>query len=338
MISIIIIINSILDYPRTSHINLSTSELWKKSVTNPHKLLFSATLSHDPEKLKKLFLFKPILFTSNKSGSVNVESTSAVINSTRTDQYSFPKELEQKFCIIEDKLRPLTMFSLIKDHNWNRFICFTNTATAAHRLSYLLQKLFDKEKKIEELSSNLKPVVRRSVVDQFVSGEIHGLVCTDALARGIDIPNIDVVISYDPPRHITTYIHRIGRTARAGNHGTSLCMVTATELEKVNVILNPMKEYMTFNELCVSSNTEEMYALKYKNALLQLQIALEKEKKNTNNTDSITTHKEKKVSMMDKLKMKIQNEVVSTNAPHVPQSWLLPNYKKQKKFGKFNNK
>lgn len=62
------------------------------------------------------------------------------------------------------------------------------------------------------------------------------IICTDALARGIDIDDIDVVISYDMPRHINTYIHRIGRTGRAGNRGTSITMLIDEERKKFNVI------------------------------------------------------------------------------------------------------
>lgn len=61
------------------------------------------------------------------------------------------------------------------------------------------------------------------------------LVCTDALARGIDIPQVDIVISYDPPRHIKTYIHRIGRTARAGRPGTAITLLNQNEWSDFNV-------------------------------------------------------------------------------------------------------
>lgn len=61
------------------------------------------------------------------------------------------------------------------------------------------------------------------------------IICTDALARGIDIEDIDVVISYDMPRHINTYIHRIGRTGRAGHRGTSITMLIDEERKKFNV-------------------------------------------------------------------------------------------------------
>lgn len=63
------------------------------------------------------------------------------------------------------------------------------------------------------------------------------LISTDALARGIDIVDCDSVISYDPPKNVKTYIHRIGRTGRAGRHGTAFAILTQTQQKqfKVNI-------------------------------------------------------------------------------------------------------
>lgn len=89
--------------------------------------------------------------------------------------------------------------------------------------------------KIEELSSSLTPSTRNSVLLKFQTGKVDGIVCSDALARGMDIPNVDVVISYDAPRHVKTYIHRIGRTARAGRKGTAVTLLAANELNSFQV-------------------------------------------------------------------------------------------------------
>lgn len=89
--------------------------------------------------------------------------------------------------------------------------------------------------KIEEMSSGLTPAIRNSVLLKFQTGKVDGIVCSDALARGIDIPNVDVVISYEAPRHVKTYIHRIGRTARAGRLGIAVTILTANELNAFQV-------------------------------------------------------------------------------------------------------
>ena len=64
------------------------------------------------------------------------------------------------------------------------------------------------------------------------------MICSDALARGIDVPEVDIVISYDCARHIKTHIHRVGRTARAGRPGTAITILSSEEIDKFNVNTN----------------------------------------------------------------------------------------------------
>ena len=73
---------------------------------------------------------------------------------------------------------------------------------------------------------------RVKILSQFKNGKLDILVCTDALARGIDIGRIDYVVSYDCPQFVKTYIHRVGRTARAGSSGTALTLLEKSD-EKV---------------------------------------------------------------------------------------------------------
>lgn len=89
--------------------------------------------------------------------------------------------------------------------------------------------------KIEELSSGLTTNLRSTVLMSFQAGKVDGLICSDALARGIDIHGIDIVISYDAPRHIKTYIHRVGRTARAGRQGLAVTLLTNVEMSSFQV-------------------------------------------------------------------------------------------------------
>lgn len=164
--------------------------------------------------------------------------------------------------------------------------------------------------KIEELSSSLTPSTRNSVLLKFQTGKVDGIVCSDALARGMDIPNVDVVISYDAPRHVKTYIHRIGRTARAGRKGTAVTLLAANELNSFQVhnisvflsisnlldIIFADKEKISLNncifgqsiikdggkqnveELKIIENAEEFKAKDYATALEKMQNALKREK------------------------------------------------------------
>lgn len=124
---------------------------------------------------------------------------------------------------------------LIGKKLWNFKIVCNAHISCICRLSYVLQSLLGSDVKIEELSSGLSPSLRNSVLLKFQTGKIDGIICSDALARGIDIPNVDVVISYDTPRHVKTYIHRIGRTARAGRPGTAVTILLGNELNAFQV-------------------------------------------------------------------------------------------------------
>lgn len=220
---------------------LSYDELNENDLAQPHKLLFSATLSQDPEKLQNLRLFSPKLFTSIVKQFENVDNVGDADNVKKRGEfigkYTTPSELTEKYCLTEAKIKPLTLYTLLKENNWNKFLCFANSGESAHRLSYVLQSLLGDEMKIEELSSSLTPSTRNSVLLKFQTGKVDGIICSDALARGIDMPNVDVVISYDAPRHVKTYIHRIGRTARAGRTGTAITLLVANELNEFQVKL-----------------------------------------------------------------------------------------------------
>ena len=177
----------------------------------PQKLLFSATLSQDPEKINVFNLFQPKLFTTsdNKEDLLKYQARKLqeVQRGNFIGKYTTPAELTENYCITEYKLKPLTLFGLIKQHNWRRFLCFTNTIEASHRLSFVLQTLLGTDLVIEELSSLLPMKFRQKVLQRFSSGDVNGLICSDALARGIDVPNIEVVVSYDLPKDLKIYFH-----------------------------------------------------------------------------------------------------------------------------------
>lgn len=73
---------------------------------------------------------------------------------------------------------------------------------------------------------------RSRILNKFSSGELDVLVCSDALARGIDIGTCDLVVSYDCPQFVKTYVHRVGRTARAGRQGTAVTLLEAEAKEE----------------------------------------------------------------------------------------------------------
>lgn len=160
---------------------LCYNELLQNSSKQPHKLLFSATLSQDPEKLQNLRLFQPKLFTSVLSNldEIRQKFINAAENEPRGEfigKYTTPAELTEKYCLTESRLKPLTLYSLINENKWNKFLCFTNSAESSGRLAFVLTKLFEKSLQIQDLSASINAKERASVLSQFLRGKIHGFV------------------------------------------------------------------------------------------------------------------------------------------------------------------
>lgn len=111
-------------------------DLCDVAMKQPQKMLFSATLSQDPEKLQDLRLFHPKLFTSIVGSLLSTNDNQSVGTNVRGDfvgKFTTPAELTENYCITDEKLKPLTLYALIKENNWNRFLCFTNSGDTAHR-------------------------------------------------------------------------------------------------------------------------------------------------------------------------------------------------------------
>ena len=100
---------------------------------------------------------------------------------------------------------------------------FTSSIESTHRVFLLLQAFG--LPRVEEYSSQLSQKERSKLLKRSKEGLIDVLVCSDGLARGMDLHVVENVINYDAPRAITTYIHRVGRTARAGRHGQCITIL-----------------------------------------------------------------------------------------------------------------
>ncbi|XP_008298982.1 ATP-dependent RNA helicase DDX51 [Stegastes partitus] len=177
------------------------------------KLLFSATLTQNPEKLQQLCLHQPRLFSSIHSHS----NTTAAAPTHKQDRFDFPQGLTEYYVPCTLSKKPLLILHFILRMKLSPVLCFTNSRDTAHRL-YLLVQLFGGIQ-VAEFSSRLSPGERKKTLKSFEQGKIQLLISTDAAARGIDISGVKCVVNYDAPQYIRTYIHRVGRTARAGKAG-----------------------------------------------------------------------------------------------------------------------
>lgn len=166
-------------------------------------LLFSATLSPQIEQLTRQFQYQPVKV------SVKTRDTSANVDQ---DIIRFRQD-EEKIELLHDLL-------IQPDHK--KVLIFGETKHGVEKLS---KSLNERGFKAASIHGNKTQSARQQALKQFKQHEIHILVATDVAARGLDIPAVSHVINYDVPASYEDYVHRIGRTGRAGQTGTALTFV-----------------------------------------------------------------------------------------------------------------
>ena len=172
-------------------------------------LLFSATFSKEIKKLASDFLNHPVM----------VEATP---ENTTVDA------IEQKvYRVAKDKKTGL-IIKLISEGNWKQVLVFTRTKHGANRLC---EKMVKAGISASAIHGNKSQGARTKALAGFKSNSIRVLVATDIAARGLDIPLLPHVINFELPNISEDYVHRIGRTGRAGASGEALSLVSADETE-----------------------------------------------------------------------------------------------------------
>ncbi|MBV9061809.1 MAG: DEAD/DEAH box helicase [Alphaproteobacteria bacterium] len=170
-------------------------------------LLFSATMPNGVAKLAAEMLCDPL----------RVEVTPQAVTVDRVDQHVHFVETAQKRALLTD---------LLKDTKLARVIVFTRTKHHANRVSEHLERAGVSN---DALHGNKSQNARQRALQRFRSGEARVLVATDIAARGIDVDGVTHVINFELPNEPESYVHRIGRTARAGNAGTAIAFCDASE-------------------------------------------------------------------------------------------------------------
>jgi len=177
-------------------------------------LLFSATMSPEVLKVIDATLVDP----------VRVETAPPSTPVERIEQTVLPVCRTQKTDLLVE---------VLKRNGRTRTLVFTRTKHRADRLS---RQLTRQGVKSEAIHGDRSQSQRDKALEAFRSGRSHVLVATDVVARGIDIDEISHVINYDMPNTPEDYVHRIGRTARAGATGAAVSFVAAEELENLTAI------------------------------------------------------------------------------------------------------
>ncbi|KAF9009439.1 P-loop containing nucleoside triphosphate hydrolase protein [Cyathus striatus] len=171
--------------------------------------LFSATMTTKVAKLQRASLSNPVRVQVNT-------------------KYQTVSTLLQYYLLMPLKDKDAYLIYLANTLAQNSIIIFTRTVHDAARLSIILRTLGFPA---VPLHGQLSQSQRLGALSKFKSGGRRVLVATDVASRGLDIPSVDVVINFDIPTHSKDYIHRVGRTARAGRAGKSITLVTQYDVE-----------------------------------------------------------------------------------------------------------
>lgn len=184
-------------------------EILKVAPRERKTYLFSATMTNKVAKLQRACLRNP----------VKVEVSS---------KYSTVDTLKQQYLFVPAKYKDCYLVYLLNEMAGNTTMVFTRTCDATRRLALVLRNL---GLEAIPISGQMSQPKRIGALNKFKAGERNILICTDVASRGLDIPSVDVVLNYDIPTNSKDYIHRVGRTARAGRSGRAISIVTQYDVE-----------------------------------------------------------------------------------------------------------
>ncbi|WP_373092068.1 DEAD/DEAH box helicase [Zhongshania sp.] len=185
-------------------------------------LMFSATFSGDIRQLAKGLVNNPVEI------SVSPEVTTA-------------KSVTQCIYPVDKNQKPALLTHLINSNNWQQVLIFSKTKHGANRLATQLENAGIKAAAIH---GNKSQGARTRALAEFKNGDVRALVATDIAARGLDIDQLPQVVNFDLPNVPEDYVHRIGRTGRAGATGHAVSLVCADEFKLLADIERLIKEIL----------------------------------------------------------------------------------------------
>lgn len=181
---------------------------------NRQNLMFSATFSEEIRTLVKGILNQPVEI------DVAPRNTTVVA-------------IKQRIHPVDKSRKSALLSHLIHSNKWGQTLVFARTKHGANKL---VKQLAENHIYAAAIHGNKSQSQRTKALAEFKSGELHILVATDIAARGIDIDQLPCVVNFDLPQVAEDYVHRIGRTGRAGASGLAVSLVSADEIGQLNAI------------------------------------------------------------------------------------------------------
>lgn len=177
-------------------------------------LMFSATINPDIDHLVKKHLKSPI--------SIEVEN------------HVDPTLLKQVYYDVEKNVKFSLLVHLLKKEQTGLVMVFCNTR---HNTDFVADNLNKSGIDAMAIHGGLSQDKRNRIMEKFHAGRVYVLVCTDVAARGLDVKNVSHVYNYDAPKTSDEYIHRIGRTARAGQEGIAISLISERDYDNFRSVL-----------------------------------------------------------------------------------------------------
>jgi ATP-dependent RNA helicase DDX47/RRP3 len=187
---------------------------------NKQSFLFSATMTEKIQILQKNNMKNPVKIKINK-------------------KYKPVATLSQNYIFVPFKFKDYYLIYFCNEFSGSSILCFVETQKSAERLAILMKILGFK---VGCIHGGMKQNNRLEVLFKFRIGELKILIATDLAARGLDIPSVDLIINFDLPNFAKDYIHRVGRTARAGKSGRAINFITQYDINLCQKIEHLIEE------------------------------------------------------------------------------------------------
>lgn len=239
-------------------LNLGFIEEVKKVISllpeQKQSLLFSATIPYEIRQLCESLLNEPAQIT------VRPQEVTA-------------RDITQTVFFVEQSLKQNLLLHLLSTQSPESAFVFCKTRKGADEIAELLNT---NGFEAEAIHSERSQMQRTQAIERFKNKEFRFLIATDVAARGIDIQNVSHVFNFDLPQETENYVHRIGRTGRAGNNGIAITLCTPAELGKLKEIEKFTRQKIKVTEGHLYSNVNLL------RQLLETETALEKKRREAN--------------------------------------------------------
>lgn len=192
----------------------SIEEIFNYLPNNIQVLLFSATMPEAIKKLAQKILHNPVHIKITPTNVTNLDIT-------------------QRFCVVNENERKEALIRLLDTQSIHKSIIFTRTKREADEL---YSALLNKGYRVGALHGDMEQRDRRSAILDFKNKKNEILVATDVASRGLDISDVSHVFNYHIPVNSEVYVHRIGRTGRAGKKGVAITLITPAEFKDMKKI------------------------------------------------------------------------------------------------------